>query len=84
MVRIERKVIAYNTLDYSAIEPQYLGLTEEIIRAYVTQNPMPEDPEYSEEDMIHDLTGSSGIYTLPSGVKEGTIEYIETLLNNLL
>ena len=45
---------------------------------------MPEDKLYTEEDLILDMTRSEGVYTLPEGIKEETIEYIEELLNKLV
>jgi len=83
MIRIERKLIAYDSVIMEPVYPQYLGLTEEQIRQYVKENPMPYDPEYTVEELIADLTFSEGIYVLPSKVKEETIEYVEKLLNDL-
>ena len=46
---------------------------------------MPEDPAYSPEDLIYDLTRmSEGAYFLPRDIKPETAEYIEELLNSLI
>jgi len=84
MIRIEEKLVAYDSMTYEAINPEYLGLTEEEIRKYMKKNPMPKDPTYTPEDLIQDLTNSSGMYTLPKTVRPETIEYVENLLNNLI
>ena len=48
------------------------------------EHPMPEDPEYTPEELIKDLTNSSGMYCLPMTVKPETISYIEDLLNAII
>jgi len=83
-IRIEKKIIAYESITCTAIDPGYLGIDEDNIRNYLRENPMPEDELYTEEDLIMDLTRSEGVYTLPEGIKEETIEYIEDLLNKLV
>jgi len=84
MIRIEKKLIAFDSITYNAINPEYLSLTEDEIKEYMKEHPMPEDPNYTAEDLIADLTHSSGMYCLPSNVKVETIEYIEGLLNALV
>ena len=84
MIRIERKIVAFDSMTYNAINPEYLGISEAQIREYMKEHPMPEDPEYTPEELINDLTASSGMYCLSSNVKAETIEYIENLLNALL
>jgi len=82
-IRIQKKLIAFESITMSGIDPSFLGLEEEEIKEYLQKHKMPEDEFYSEEDLIGDLTNSEGIYTLPDGVKEETIDYIEELLNVL-
>ena len=84
MIRIENKLIAYDSVTMTAIEPQYLGITEKEIIEYMKDHPMPEDPLYCPQELIADLTGSEGMYILPAGIKEETIQYIEDLLNQLM
>jgi hypothetical protein len=83
-IRIEKKIMAYESITCTAIDPSYLSLDEDTIRKYLRENLMPEDKLYTEEDLILDLTRSEGVYTLPEGIKEETIEYIEELLNKLV
>jgi len=83
-IRIEKKIMAYESITCTAIDPSYLSLDEDTVRKYLRENLMPEDKLYTEEDLILDLTQSEGVYTLPEGIKEETIEYIEELLNKLV
>ena len=54
------------------------------IREYMKEHPMPDDENYSEEDLIEDITNSSGFYCLPNGTKEETRKYVAQLLNDLI
>ena len=83
-IRVEERVVVYESVTMEAINPEYLGITEEQIREYMKKNPMPEDPAYSPEDLILDLTQSSGMLTLPKKTKPETREYVADLLNTLL
>jgi hypothetical protein len=83
-IRIEEKIIAYDSITCGAIDPSYLGIKKEEIEKYLSENPMPKDGMYTAEDLIHDLTCSEGVYMLPKGIKEETIDYIEELLNDLI
>ena len=71
------------------IRPGRLDITEEKIFEYIKNNPMPEDPAYSLEDLILDLTYPHGnhdtytFYTLPFNIKEETMSYIEKLIDEL-
>ena len=67
-----------------AFNPEHNRIREEKIREYLKIHPMPDDPEYKSEDLIYDLTESSGMYTLPLAVKESTIDYVADILNTLL
>jgi len=84
MIRIEEKIVAFDSMTYDAINPEYLGITESEIREYMKEHPMPEDPEYTTEELIADLTMASGMYCLPPKIKAETIEYVEELLNALI
>lgn len=83
-IRVEVKKIVYESTTCEAIDPQYLGITKEQVEKYLKENPMPDDPAYSKESMIGDVTNSSGIYTLPMDTKEETDDFIATMLNALL
>ena len=84
MIKIARKMIAYNSYTMDTINPEYLYLKKEDIVGYEQQNPYPNDAAYSFEDLLHDLTNSSGMLNFPSNIKQETIEYIEDLLNELI
>ena len=84
MIRIEQKLIAYDSITWEPINPEFIGITEKEIIDYMKEHPMPKDPNYTPKDLIADLTHSSGMYCLPSNVKVETIEYIEELLNTLV
>ena len=83
MIKIRRCWVAYEDTLGTAVDPEYLPITREDIENYMKEYPMPEDPEYTKEDLIYDLTASSGVYTLPDGIKQETADYIEELLNAL-
>ena len=83
MIKIRRCWVAYEDTLSTAVDPEYLPITREDIENYIKEHPMPEDPEYTKEDLIYDLTASSGVYTLPDGIKQETADYIEELLNAL-
>jgi hypothetical protein len=65
-------------------DPEYNRVDEGELNKYLKEHPFPKDPNYSIEDLKNDLLYSSGLYTLPRGVKEKTVEYIEDLLNELI
>jgi len=83
MIKIEKYWVVYEDTTSQAIDPEYLSITKEEIEEYMKEHPMPQDPEYTKEDLIYDLTESSGFYCLPNGINEETREYIEELLNAL-
>lgn len=83
-IRVDRYWVVYDSMSMKAIDPEYLFIAEDKIKEYVKENPMPEDPEYSSEDLIGDITESSGFYTLPDNVKVETRNYVANLLNDLI
>lgn len=83
-IRIENKVVVYESVSMEAFNPEYNRIKAEKIKEYLKKHPMPEDPEYSSDDLIYDLAESSGMYTLPDGVKPETMEYVSDLLSELL
>jgi len=67
------------------IKPAKLDITKEKIMEYVKEYPMPEDPEYSLDDLITDLAEQNNAYSdyiLPN-IKEETQHYIEELIDKL-
>ncbi|MEW6418567.1 MAG: hypothetical protein AB1480_10650 [Nitrospirota bacterium] len=83
-IRISKKIVAYESISMTTFDPSYVEWDENEIRQYLKNHPMPSDENYSEEDLIFDLTRSEGTYMLPEGIREETIEYIEDLLNELV
>lgn len=84
MIHIRKGYYAINTFNYEGINPEYLNIDENELIRYLEEHPMPEDSAYTRDDLVNDLTVSSGLYTLPDGIKQETIDYIEELLNELV
>lgn len=83
-IRVGIHKLVYESTTMEAIDPSYLGITKERIEEYMKEHPYPDDPEYSKEDMVGDITGASGFYSLPIGTKPETDDYIAKLINALL
>lgn len=83
-IRVGVHKLVYESTAMEAINPEYLGITKEQIEEYLKEHPYPDDPEYSKEEMIGDITGASGFYSLPMGTKPETDDFIVTLLNDLI
>jgi len=83
MIKIRKCWMIYESVTMEGIDPSALRISEEDIRNYLRANPMPEDPAYSRDNLIHDLTRSSGTYTLPNDIRQETRDYIEDMLNAL-
>lgn len=84
MIQVGKFWVVYESTTMNAIDPEYLGISREDIEEYIQKHPMPDDPAYSKEDLISDLTLSSGFLTLPEETKPETREYVAELLNSLL
>lgn len=83
-IRVGNFKVVYDSITMEAINPEYLTITKEEIMEYVKNKPMPDDPEYSLEDMIGDITDSIGFYTLPKKIKKETANFVATMLNDLI
>jgi hypothetical protein len=83
-VRVGNFKVVYHSVTMEAVDPMYLGITKENIEEYLVNNPMPDDPEYSVEEMIGDITQSSGFYCLPDKIKDETADFVCTLIEKLL
>ena len=83
-IRVGNFKLVYNSFTMDTIDPAYLGISKKQIEEYLRKNPMPDDPVYSMEDMIGDITGSSGFYSLPNEIKDETADFIATLISNLM
>jgi len=84
MIKVGRFWVVYESVTWETINPEFLGITREQIEEYMKEKPMPKDPNYSKEDLIGDITQSSGFLTIPENTKEETREYVAELLNALL
>ena len=83
-IRIEMRKVAFESITMAAIEPQYLGITREQIEEYIKTHPYPDDPAYPIEDMVGDVTQSSGFYCLPNDTKDETDDWIADMLQELI
>lgn len=83
-IRVGNFKVVYDSVMTQPIDPEYLDISRDDIENYLKNNPMPVDPEYSVEDMIGDITGSSGFYTLPNAIKDETADFIAGLIADLL
>lgn len=83
-IRIGNFKMVYESTCMEAIDCQYLGITREKMEEYLKEHPMPDDPEYSLEDMIGDITGSSGFYILPNKIQDDTANFIATLIGDFM
>ena len=84
MIECKKVWLVYESNTSTALDPEYLSITEDDIYEYMKENKMPEDPAYSKSDLILDLTKSSGFYQLPDEIKKETINYIVDMLNDLV
>ena len=83
-IRVGDFKLVYESVTMTAIDPEYLGITRKQIENYLEDNPMPDDPAYSVEDMIGDITNSSGFYSLPKDIKDETADFIACLISTLM
>lgn len=83
-IRVGRFWLVYESVTMEAINPIYIGISEEDIRDYMKTHPMPEDSEYSPEDLIRDVTNTSGFLSLSDEMKPETREYTVELIGALL
>ena len=83
-VRVGDFKVVYEGVTMEAINPEYLGITREQIENYLKDKPMPTDPAYSLEDMIGDITQSSGFYCLPKDIKGETADFVADLIGELI
>jgi len=84
MIRASSSIHFIDSVTCDGYDPEYNRVDENELNDYLKKHPFPKDPNYSVDDLKNDLLFSSGLYTLPNGVKEETVEYIEDLLNELV
>lgn len=83
-ITIKRYYVAIHSYNGQGVEPEYMNWQKKDIEAYLKEHPMPDDPNYSKEDMISDLIDSSGTLTFPEDCKQETIDFLEGLMNWLM
>lgn len=81
--RIEKKLVAWESVSCEAVNPAHLGLKDGKVREYAEEHPFPQDPKYSFEDLLGDLH-SEGMWTFSEGIKRETLEWIALMLNALV
>jgi len=85
MIRASNNIHFIDSVTCTGYDPEYNRVNEDELNEYLGKHPFPKDPtNYSVEDLKNDLLHSSGLYTLPKGVRKKTVEYIEDLLNELI
>lgn len=80
-IQIKKSYIAVHSTNCTGVEPENMNWEEEKIEEYLKTHPIPADPNYSEDDMIYDLTESGGTLTFSEDLKPETIKFIEVLMN---
>lgn len=83
-IKVGRFWLVYESVTMEAFNPEHYGITEEDIRNYMKEHPMPEDPEYSPEDLIKDITDSTGFLSLSSDMKPETREYVAEFIGEMI
>lgn len=83
-IEVKKYYVALHSSTGLGVEPEYMKWKAEDIEEYLRNNPMPDDPNYSKEDMISDITDSSGTLTFSEDLKPETLEFIEILMNWLM
>jgi len=83
-IKIEKKIVAYSSIDNEAFDPAYMSITREAVVDYIKNNPVPKDDNYTVGNIINDLTESSGMYCLPASTSQEMVDYIEEMLNYLI
>ena len=74
----------YVLLDTVCWEPIYLeNLNVDKVKLYLSQNLMPADSEYSEQDLLHDIQKGVNVFILPDGIQSKTRTYIEKMLGEV-
>lgn len=83
MIKYKKVILVYDSMTWTAIDPEFFSFSKEQIEDYMKEHPMPDDPAYSKQDLIYDLVKSSGAYTLPLQIKPETAQYVVDMLNEL-
>lgn len=81
-VRIEKKLIAYESVSCKGIEGGLFFKPE--VLEYLHAHPFPRNDIYSFEDMVIDLCDTDGLLTFHADMPENVIEYIRGLMQELI
>jgi len=82
-VRIKKRYVVFDSITGYVFEPEYARIAKDVIEKYLEYHPMPEDPKYTKEDLINDLTNMTGNLLLPEDLKDETVDFLEDLLGEL-
>ncbi len=82
-VTIKKCYAVFDSTTGCTLEPEHAGITKEVIEKYLKEHPMPEDPKYTEESLINDLTGMAGSLLFFEDLKDETISFLEDMLSEL-
>ncbi len=82
MIKIEKKLIVWESVTCKGIEPYYLGIDVEDVDSYAEKFPFPYSQVYSLEDLKNDLQTDS-LWTLPIEMEAEpeVLNWIENFLN---
>lgn len=82
-IRIEKKLVVYESVTLNAIEPQYVFPDREEVKEYLKENPFPEIDGYDKDHLLWD-TQSDGFWTLPENVTGEQKEYIINMIDHFM
>ncbi len=78
-IRIEKKLVVFETVSMAAIEPSGIFTKKEEVLEYIKEHPFPETEFYGTQDLIGD-TQSGEMWTLMEEVTEEQQNYIEDMV----
>ena len=81
--KVDNWFAIWDDINCEFIHPEHLCLSEEKLKRYLRENSFPKDSEYSEKEMIYDLTCSKGTYIIPTK-KRRTAEFIAQMISDLI
>ena len=76
------RYLVWDGFNCEALNWEYLCLKDDDVKAYLKENPLPKDREYSEEDLLGDIHATGGITLYCE--KEETADYIAEMIYRLL
>ena len=82
-IRIEKKIVVYESVSGVTIEPEYVFTDEDEVKEYLKKHTFPGTEHYTEEDLLAD-TQSSGAWWLPDEITEEQERYIAEMTYHFL